>query len=118
MHPEGSHPILRLVRQLAAAGEVRRVTDDELLRRYARERDEQAFEILVHRHGAMVWRVCCNVLRQSQAAEDAFQATFLILIRKAGSIGQPERLANWLYGVAQRVALRARQTIARRQARE
>ena len=118
MHSDGSHPILRLVRQIAAAEEIRLEPDEELLRRYARQGNHQAFEILVHRHGAMVWRVCCNVLGASQAAEDAFQATFLILIRKANSIGQPEKLANWLYGVAHRVAVRARQTIARRAACE
>src|SRR5262249_4479951 len=80
--------------------------------------EETAFEILVHRHGAMVWRVCRNVLREAHAAEDAFQATFLILVRKAGSIGKPELLGNWLYGVAYRVALRARKMMARRQTHE
>src|SRR5262249_16921160 len=105
-------------RQIPDAGDVRRVTDGELLERYATRREEAAFEILVHRHGAMVWRVCRNVLRESHTAEDAFQATFLILVRKAGSIARPELLGNWLYGVAYRVALRARKMAARRDAHE
>src|SRR5262249_52427078 len=88
MPDEGIHPIVRFIRKSAAAGEARRVTDRELLQRYATERDEAAFEVLVHRHGAMVWRVCRTVLRESYAAEDAFQATFLILVRKAGPLGR------------------------------
>jgi RNA polymerase sigma factor (sigma-70 family) len=89
-----------------------------LLYRFATHRDEAAFEVLVHRHGPMVWRVCRSLLRDAHAAEDAFQATFLVLVRKAGSIGRPELLGNWLYGVAHRVSLRARKTMARREARE
>src|SRR5262245_9916755 len=118
MHADDSHPILRLVRQITAGEEIRLAPDEELLRRYARNCDHQAFEILVHRHGAMVWRVCCNVLGRSQVAEDAFQATFLVLIRKAQAIARPEHLANWLYGVAHRVALRARRSAARQAARD
>src|SRR5262249_30649426 len=118
MQEESTHPILRLVRKIAASGEVRQMTDRELLKRFATQRDEAAFEILVHRYGAWVWRVCRAQLRESHAAEDAFQATFLVLVRKAGSIGTPELLGNWLYGVAFRVALRARKVAARRAFRE
>jgi RNA polymerase sigma factor (sigma-70 family) len=118
MQEESTHPILRLVRKIAAAGEVQRLTDRELLKRFASQRDEAAFEILVHRYGALVWRVCRALLRESNAAEDAFQATFLVLVRKAGSIGKPELLGNWLYGVAFRVALRARKLAACRAGRE
>jgi RNA polymerase sigma-70 factor (ECF subfamily) len=118
MQEESTHPILRLVRKIAAAGEVRHLTDRELLKRFATQRDEGAFEILVHRYGALVWRVCRAVLRESNAAEDAFQATFLVLVRKAGSIGKPELLGNWLYGVAFRVAQRARKIAACRAVRE
>jgi RNA polymerase sigma factor (sigma-70 family) len=118
MPDESTHASLRFIRKIAAEGEIRRLTDGQLLQRYASDRDEAAFEILVHRHGGMVWRVCRDVLREAHAADDAFQATFLVLIRKAASIGRPELLGNWLYGVAHRVALRARQTSARRQAHE
>src|SRR5262245_22154032 len=118
MLADNGHPIVRLVRQIAVAEEIRLAPDDELLRRYAKHDDHQAFEILVHRHGVMVWGVCCNILGRSQAAEDALQATFLVLIRKAKAIARPEHLANWLYGVAHRVALRTRQTAARQAARD
>jgi RNA polymerase sigma factor (sigma-70 family) len=82
--------------------------DAELLDRFVRRRDETAFELLVWRHGTMVYNVCRRVLRDAHAAEDAFQATFLVLVRKAASVGRREALAGWLYRVAYRVALRAR----------
>ncbi len=82
--------------------------DAELLRRFVRDRDEAAFELLVWRHGTMVHSVCRRLLRDAHAAEDAFQATFLVLVRKAASVGRGEALAGWLYRVAYRVALRAR----------
>jgi RNA polymerase sigma factor (sigma-70 family) len=118
MADDGTHPILRSIRKLAAAGDDRRAADAPLLARYATQRDEAAFEVLVHRHGAMVWHVCRTVLRESHAAEDAFQATFLVLVRKAGSIGRPELLANWLYGVAYRVAQQARKVRGKQAAHE
>jgi RNA polymerase sigma factor (sigma-70 family) len=82
--------------------------DAELLGRFVRDRDEAAFELLVWRHGTMVYNVCRRVLRDAHAAEDAFQATFLVLVRKAATVGRGESLAGWLYRVAYRVALRAR----------
>ena len=82
--------------------------DGDLLTRFVRTRDEAAFELLVWRHGSMVYNVCRRVLRDSHAAEDAFQATFLVLVRKAGSIGKREALQGWLYRVASRIARRAR----------
>lgn len=94
------------------------MTDRDLLQRFARTRDEQAFAALVHRHGPLVLGVCRRVLRQEQDAEDVFQATFLVLARKAGSIGQPDRLGNWLYGVASRVARKARANAVRRESRQ
>ena len=94
------------------------VSDTELLDRFVSHRDETAFAALAARHGPMVWSVCRRLLRHAQDAEDAFQATFLILVRKAASIGKRELLGNWLYGVALRVAARARLLAAKRQARE
>jgi RNA polymerase sigma factor (sigma-70 family) len=92
--------------------------DAALLARFARGGDESAFAELVRRHGPAVLGVCRRVLRDGHAAEDAFQATFLLLARKAGSLHQPERLANWLYGVAYRTAMKLRSSLARRQTRE
>jgi RNA polymerase sigma factor (sigma-70 family) len=92
-------------------------TDGHLLLRFIENRDEAAFAALVRRHGTMVWGVCCRLLDQHDA-EDAFQATFLILVRKAASIVPREKVANWLYGVAHQTALHARRTMARRRTRE
>jgi RNA polymerase sigma factor (sigma-70 family) len=94
------------------------LTDGQLLEHYLTSREETAFAALVHRHGPMVWCVCRRVLRSHHDAEDAFQATFLVLVRKASSIVPREMVANWLYGVAHQTALKARATTARRQIRE
>src|SRR5438445_12631198 len=91
------------------------LTDGQLLESYVGSREEAALAALVHRHGPMVWGVCRRVLRSHQDAEDAFQATFLVLVRKAASVVS---VGNWLYGVAHQTALNARATTARRQARE
>src|SRR4051794_23983782 len=79
--------------------------DEDLLARFAVARDEAAFELLLRRHGGMVLAVCRRITRHEQDAEDAFQATFLALARKAGSIGRGAALASWLYKVAYRAAL-------------
>jgi RNA polymerase sigma factor (sigma-70 family) len=94
------------------------LTDGQLLESYISSREEAAFAALVHRHGPMVWGVCRRVLRSHHDAEDAFQATFLVLVRKAASLAQREKVANWLYGVAHQTALKARATTAKRRARE
>jgi RNA polymerase sigma factor (sigma-70 family) len=94
------------------------LTDGQLLKRYCSRQDGAAFEALVRRHGPMVFSVCRRVCRQQQDAEDAFQASFLVLARKAKSIRPAEAVGNWLHGVAYRTALRARATAARRVARE
>ena len=93
-------------------------TDAWLLHRFASHRDEAAFATLVERHGPLVLSVCRRVLATVQDAEDAFQATFLVLARKAGAIREPNLLGNWLYGVASRIARRARVVANKRQARE
>jgi RNA polymerase sigma factor (sigma-70 family) len=92
----------------------REPSDRHFLQRFTRHQDESAFQALMERHGPMVLAVCERILHHVQDAEDAFQATFLVLLRKTGSIGQPELLANWLYGVAYRTALHARAHAARR----
>src|SRR5262245_43708802 len=93
-------------------------SDAHLLERFVRRRDEDAFATLMERHGPMVLGVCRRVLRDPHDADDVFQATFLVLVRKAASLRRPERLGNWLYGVAYRIALQARAGAARRRARE
>src|SRR5215472_13647567 len=94
------------------------LTDGQLLEDYLRRREEAALAALVRRHGPMVWGVCRRVLRNYHDAEDAFQATFLVLVRKAASVVPREMVANWLYGVAHQTALKARATTAKRGARE
>lgn len=93
------------------------VPDADLLARFAADRDEAAFAELVRRHGPLVYRECLRGAGPD-AADDAFQATFLILTRRAGRLAHPDRLAGWLFGVASRVARRARGQLARRRKRE
>jgi RNA polymerase sigma factor (sigma-70 family) len=94
------HHLRRLVRPAVEAG----LTDTDLLGRYLAGRDEAAFAALVHRHGPAVLGVCRSVLGTTPDADDAFQATFLVLARKAGSIRKPQALGSWLHGVALRLA--------------
>jgi RNA polymerase sigma factor (sigma-70 family) len=103
---------------LFEAGLTGGLLDAELLERFAIRRDEAAFEALVRRHGPLVWRVCRLILRHHHDAEDAFQATFLILARKAPTIVPREMLPNWLYGVARQTAIKAKHMAARRETRE
>src|SRR5262249_24569164 len=86
--------------------------------RFVRRRDEAAFEALVWRHAPLVLGVCRRVLRHEQDAEDAFQATFLTLVRKARSIGRKQSVGSWLYKVAYRAAVQAKAAAGRRAARE
>ena len=109
--------------QLFGAGSAVGLTDGELIERFAGRRDESAetaFETILARHGGLVLTVCRQVLGDVHAAEDAFQATFLVLVRRAASLRVRDRgsLGPWLYGVAYRIALKARQGAGRRRARE
>jgi RNA polymerase sigma factor (sigma-70 family) len=110
--------VIRHLRRTVLLRDGARLTDEELLTDYISRRDEAALAALVHRHGPMVWGVCRRVLRNYHDAEDAFQATFLVFVRKGASIASRELLANWLYGVAHHTALKARATAARRKGRE
>jgi RNA polymerase sigma factor (sigma-70 family) len=110
--------LMEHVRRIALARDEAGWTDGQLLECFVKGRDEASFSALVRRHGPLVWGVCLRVLRSHHDAEDAFQATFLVLARKAASIKSPGLLANWLYGVASRTALKAKSARARRQARE
>ena len=109
----GSH-----LRLLFEAGTVTGVSDGHLLEMFVTRRDELAFTALLERHGPMVHRVCHAVLGDHHDAQDAFQATFLVLARSAGSIRRRDSLASWLYGAALRVAARARSASARRREHE
>src|SRR5262249_27943903 len=92
--------------------------DAELLTRLVEAHDREAFAVLARRHSRMVWGVCRRLLGEDHAAEDAFQATFLVLARKAAGVRPRSMLANWLYGVAHRTALEARRAAAVRRAKE
>jgi RNA polymerase sigma factor (sigma-70 family) len=110
------HPILHYLRQVLGTPAGGGVSDADLLRRFLAEQDQASFELLLWRHAAMVLHVCRQVLDDGDAAEDAFQATFLVFIRKAASISHREALGSWLYRVAYRVALKARSQAKKRAA--
>jgi RNA polymerase sigma factor (sigma-70 family) len=111
------HPlttVLRLARRAAAVGGTGGLSDGQLLERFVALRDEAAFEALLCRHAPMVLGVCRRLLSHGHDAEDAFQATFLVLAHRARSIARRESVGSWLYGVAYRTALKARTETARR----
>jgi RNA polymerase sigma factor (sigma-70 family) len=110
--------VIRHLRRVALGQDGGGLTDGQLLECYLAQREEGAFAALVRRHGPMVLSVCRRVLHNVHDAEDAFQATFLILVRKADSVVPRQLVGNWLYGVAYRTALKARTMNARRRARE
>ena len=109
---------VQTIREAAMQYEHASLTDGQLLERYIHDQEAEAFAVLVHRHGPMIWGVCRRVLRSHEDAEDAFQATFLVLVRKAASVRSRDLVGNWLYGVAHQTALKARATTAKRRARE
>jgi RNA polymerase sigma factor (sigma-70 family) len=110
--------VIQRLRSALAKQDAAGLPDADLLKRYVRRQDEAAFEALLRRHGPMVMGVCHRVLRNAHDAEDAFQATFLVLVRKAPTLRSPGMVGNWLYGVAYRTALEARKAAAKRRARE
>src|SRR5262249_41418218 len=117
MTESNQSPVARFVRRLVHLPGVGDLPDAQLLERLVARRDEVAFEVLIGRHGPKVLGVCRRVLRQEQDAEDAFQATFLLLVRKAAAIGRGQAVGPWLYRVAYRVALRAQGLAGERPAR-
>lgn len=110
--------VLRHIRQLIGPRASEGLTDGQLLERFIARQDESAFETLLQRHGPMVLGVCRSILHDPHDADDAFQATFLVLARKASSIRKRPSVASWLYGVAHRTALRAKINSARRRVLE
>ena len=115
----GRHSLVfQQLRQAVLAHDGAGLTDAELMSHFVGQRDGAALEALIRRHGSMVWSVCRRVLSNEQDAEDAFQASFLVFVRKAASIRGREQVGNWLYGVAYRTAMKARTTNSRRRAKE
>jgi RNA polymerase sigma factor (sigma-70 family) len=112
------NPILQLIRSIAEDHRLKHVPDDDLLRRFISEKNQEAFDCLLRRHGRMVFSVCRAVAGNDADAEDAFQATFLILAQKAKSVRNLPSVGSWLYGVAYRTALKAQAEIAKRQKHE
>jgi RNA polymerase sigma factor (sigma-70 family) len=110
--------VLQHIRGLAVGEDAAALADNELLERFLTRHDQGAFEALVRRHGPMVLGVCRRVLQDPHDAEDAFQATFLVFVRKAAAIRKRELMGNWLYGVAYRTARAARSAAGRRRAKE
>jgi RNA polymerase sigma factor (sigma-70 family) len=110
--------LFRQIRRLAGVRNAETIGDAALLERFVYQRDEAAFELLVHRYAPLVLGLCRRVLRDVHAADDAFQATFLILARKAGTIRRPNFLGSWLYKVALRAALEAKSRDAQRRTHE
>src|SRR5215510_8973355 len=102
-HP---HRLTNYLRNLVAGPQARDASDRELMEQFVAGRDDAALTALVRRHGPMVYHLCRRVLRDEQDAEDAFQATFLVLARKAHTLRSQEAVGNWLYGVAYRTALK------------
>jgi RNA polymerase sigma factor (sigma-70 family) len=112
------HAVVAYLRRLSPAPGLGEATDGQLLNDFVSRQDQAAFAALIQRHGPLVWGVCRRVLSHTQDAEDAFQATLLILVRRAKSIRKRASVRSWLYGVANRVAVRAKADRHRREVRE
>src|SRR5262245_37217261 len=118
MERESAGTILQYIRKIARPDGGPDASDAQLLGRFISCGDEEAFAGLVQRHGPMVLGVCRRILFHAQDVEDAFQATCMVLVRKASRIVRRELLASWLYGVAIRTAIKARANAAKRRTRE
>ncbi len=116
--PHRAPTLIRHIRRLATAKGLPQFSDRELLRRFTVERDEAAFATLVKRHGSMVLQVGMRVLQNRHDAEDIFQATFLVLTRKAASLRWHESVGNWLYQAAYRIARKMKVSASRRVLKE
>ncbi len=112
------HAVIQHLRQLRGASDAALRSDRELLRSFATNNDQDAFAAVVTRHAPLVWGVCRRILGHQQDAEDAFQATFFILARRAGSAGWQASVGGWLYTVAHRLAVQARKRAEQRRACE
>jgi RNA polymerase sigma factor (sigma-70 family) len=112
-----ANPIFETIRRMVLLREAQEQSDGQLLARFLGG-EREALEMLVLRHAPMVWAVCRSTLAREQDANDAFQTTFLVLLRKVKTIHPPEQLADWLCGVAYKTARKARQTVAIRASRE
>jgi RNA polymerase sigma factor (sigma-70 family) len=110
--------VVQHLRQVMLQHDGAGLTDGQLLGCFVDQQDEAAVAALVRRHGPMVWGVCRRILRNHHDAEDAFQATFLVFVRRAAVIAPREMVGNWLYGVAYQTALKARAMLAKRRTRE
>src|SRR5262249_13146026 len=110
--------VIQHIRGTAVLPGAARASDGQLLDSFVREQDEAAFAAIVRRHGPMVWGVCRRILRNDHDTDDAFQATFLVLVRTAASVVPRELVGNWLYGVAYQTAIKARALAARQGNRE
>src|SRR5437870_4988281 len=108
MATHATEMFLRQLRRFVRCDTGKSQTDANLLGRYIEKRDDEAFEDLLRRHGPMVLSVCQRILPIQQDAEDAFQATFLVLVKKAASVRPRGMVGNWLYGVAHQTAIRVR----------
>jgi RNA polymerase sigma factor (sigma-70 family) len=118
MASETAQLLAKHLRSLSAAARTDNMPDRELVERFAVQRDEDTFAALVRRHGPMVLRVCQRVLHDVHAAEDVFQAVFLVFSRKATSLRRADSVGCWLHGVAYRLALKARAQLARQRTHE
>src|SRR5579864_9160293 len=114
----GPSNLLEYIQGLVSATDADRRSDRALLQRFASKHDEIAFKAVVRRHGPMVLRVCQRWLKRREDVEDVFQATFLVLARKAGALPWGESIGSWLYSVAHRLSLEARRKQLGRQIRE
>jgi DNA-directed RNA polymerase specialized sigma24 family protein len=104
MIPTQLDPVMQHLRRLADTERLSQASDAELVERFLAERDEAAFVMLVERHSRLVWSVCRQLLGHQEDAEDAFQATFLVLARRARTLRRSQAVAAWLHRVAQRIS--------------